>query len=216
MNKIDKILKTAADEIGYKEDPKTGFNKYNKEYYDKDCDYAWCVVFVWWVFKHCNLSELFYGGGKMNGCGRLYNYCKEHGTVVENKIPQRGDLILFEFNGQAHCHIGICEDYDGTYVTTIDGNTSDSSSSDGGQVLRRKRSKKYIWGVIRPEYGTVIGIQPKPTEEYITYTVKKGDVLSRIGRKYGVRWQDIAALNNIPNPNLIYPGQVLKLKGDKL
>lgn len=53
---------------------------------------------------------------------------------------------------------------------------------------------------------------PKPQhEDYRTYTVKPGDTLSKIGREFGVTYQAIAKLNNIPNPDLIYPGQVFKI-----
>ncbi|MDR1452934.1 MAG: LysM peptidoglycan-binding domain-containing protein [Candidatus Margulisbacteria bacterium] len=44
-----------------------------------------------------------------------------------------------------------------------------------------------------------------------TYTVVSGDNLSRIGQKFGLRWQDIARLNNISEPYIIHPGQALKL-----
>lgn len=47
-------------------------------------------------------------------------------------------------------------------------------------------------------------------EEY--YTVVKGDCLSSIAERYGTSWQWLAQVNNIPNPNLIYPGQVLRVK----
>lgn len=46
-----------------------------------------------------------------------------------------------------------------------------------------------------------------------TYTVKSGDTLSGIASKFGTTYQKIAADNGISNPNLIYPGQVLKIKG---
>lgn len=44
-----------------------------------------------------------------------------------------------------------------------------------------------------------------------TYTVRAGDNLSAIAAKYGTTYQALAAKNNIANPNLIYPGQVLKI-----
>ena len=44
-----------------------------------------------------------------------------------------------------------------------------------------------------------------------THTVKKGETLSGIAAKYGVTYQFLAKINNIPNPNLIYVGQVIKL-----
>ena len=44
-----------------------------------------------------------------------------------------------------------------------------------------------------------------------TYIVKKGDTLSSIASKYGLTYQYLAKYNNIVNPNLIYPGQVIKI-----
>jgi len=46
-----------------------------------------------------------------------------------------------------------------------------------------------------------------------TYTVVSGDTLSGIGSKLGVDWKAIASANNLSNPNLIYPGQVLVVPG---
>ena len=46
-----------------------------------------------------------------------------------------------------------------------------------------------------------------------TYTVKSGDTLSGIANIFGTTYQKIAELNGISNPNLIYPGQVLKISG---
>jgi LysM repeat protein len=46
-----------------------------------------------------------------------------------------------------------------------------------------------------------------------TYTVARGDTLSRIGAKTGIPWTTIANLNGIRAPYLIYPGQTLKLAG---
>ena len=44
---------------------------------------------------------------------------------------------------------------------------------------------------------------------YNTYTVQKGDTLSQIASKYRTTYQKLASYNNISNPNLIYPGQVI-------
>lgn len=46
------------------------------------------------------------------------------------------------------------------------------------------------------------------------YTIKRGDTLSGISRRYGVSVQNIENWNNIKNPNLIYPGQRLILYGN--
>ena len=43
------------------------------------------------------------------------------------------------------------------------------------------------------------------------YTVKQGDTLSAIARKYNTTYQVLAEYNRISNPNLIYPGQVIRI-----
>lgn len=43
----------------------------------------------------------------------------------------------------------------------------------------------------------------------IKYTVVWGDTLSAIALRYNTTYQELARINNIPNPNLIYVGQVL-------
>lgn len=46
-----------------------------------------------------------------------------------------------------------------------------------------------------------------------TYTVQSGDTLSGIAAKFGTSWQRLASDNGIPDPNVIYPGQVLAVNG---
>jgi resuscitation-promoting factor RpfA len=58
---------------------------------------------------------------------------------------------------------------------------------------------------------------PKAAVKYSgkTYTVKSGDTMGKIAAKLGVRggWQRLAAANKatVKNPNLIYPGQKLRI-----
>ena len=53
--------------------------------------------------------------------------------------------------------------------------------------------------------------EPAGEPEYRTYTVKSGDTLSEIAASYGVDWHEMARLNNLENPDLIFPGQVFKV-----
>lgn len=46
-----------------------------------------------------------------------------------------------------------------------------------------------------------------------TYTVQKGDTLSKIASKFGTTYQALASLNGIADPNKIYSGQILKVNG---
>ena len=56
---------------------------------------------------------------------------------------------------------------------------------------------------------------PAPAEvagdKFDTYTVKTGDTLFEICAREGVSLQDIARINNIENPDLIFPGQVFRI-----
>ena len=45
----------------------------------------------------------------------------------------------------------------------------------------------------------------------IVYTVKSGDTLSGICKKYGANWKKVAEYNQLKNPNLIYPNQKIKI-----
>lgn len=45
-----------------------------------------------------------------------------------------------------------------------------------------------------------------------TYTVKAGDTLGEIAMRFGTTWPELQRINNIPDANLIYPGQVLRLR----
>jgi GH25 family lysozyme M1 (1,4-beta-N-acetylmuramidase) len=53
--------------------------------------------------------------------------------------------------------------------------------------------------------------RPAPKPAAGAYTVKSGDSLSAIAAAHGTTWQALAKLNGIANPNVIHPGQVLKL-----
>ena len=44
-----------------------------------------------------------------------------------------------------------------------------------------------------------------------TYTVVPGDTLSRIAARFNTTYQALAQLNGIANPNLIYPGMLLRV-----
>ncbi|MGC9439249.1 peptidoglycan-binding protein [Streptomyces sp. WG5] len=50
---------------------------------------------------------------------------------------------------------------------------------------------------------------PKPTGS--TYTVLAGDSLSRIGKKLGIDWGDLAKANSLKAPYVIHPGDKLKV-----
>ena len=152
MATAEKILEIARSQIGTRESPANSDNvKYNTAYYGREVSgkYPWCAVFVWWVFREAGAPELYYGGGETAYCPTLMSFHKKQ--AVTDYRP--GDIVFFNFSGKSSAgHVGICESWDGTYITTIDGNTGSASEDNGGAVLRRRRHKKFIVGAYRPEY----------------------------------------------------------------
>lgn len=53
------------------------------------------------------------------------------------------------------------------------------------------------------------GSPPKPPSGGKIYIVKKGDTLFNIAKMFNVSVENIIKLNNLTNPDLIYPGQRL-------
>ena len=165
----EKILEAARGELGVKESP-AGSNrvKYNTAYYGKEVsgkNYAWCAVFVWWCFHEAGACGLYYGGGKTAYCPALLNFHRQQ-KVSGDYRP--GDVIFFNFSGKKNAaHVGICESWDGAYITTIDGNTGTGNEANGGAVMRRRRHKKYIVGAYRPGYREDETVNYEQWKEYM-------------------------------------------------
>ena len=153
MATAENLLDLARAELGTVESPANSNRvKYNTAYYGREVSgssYAWCAVFLWWLFREAGASELYYGGGKTAYCPTLLSF--HRGQWVTDYRP--GDIIFFNFSGKSNAqHVGICESYDGTYITTIDGNTGTDDEANGGAVMRRNRHRRYIVGAYRPAY----------------------------------------------------------------
>lgn len=147
----EKLLALARAELGVTESP-AGSNqvKYNTEY--GGGAKPWCCVFLWWLFRQAEASGLFFNGARTAYAPALLTYHKKQGQAVSGNY-QPGDVIFFDFNGNGTAdHVGLCERWDGTSITTIDGNTGTTSEANGGAVMRRTRNRKYICGAYRPAW----------------------------------------------------------------
>ena len=78
----------------------------------------------------------------------------------------------------------------------------------GQDRVNRLRTAGYDPAKVQAKVNAKLGAS-KPAVR--TYTVRSGDNLSSIAARYGTTYQALAAKNGISNPNLIYPGQVLKI-----
>lgn len=60
--------------------------------------------------------------------------------------------------------------------------------------------------------GQVLRVNGSANTASAYYTVRTGDTLSSIASRYGVSYQILASLNGLSNANLIFPGQILKIR----
>ena len=148
---VEKVIASGMKYIGTTS--KNNNVVFNTEYYGHEvsgADYAWCVVFQWYIFREAGLSKYFFNGAKVASCSAARKYHEAVGQVVYGDY-QRGDLLLFDFSGKKKRtqHIGICLENNGKTVKSLDGNTSSKSEDNGGTVNIRERVLKYVTCAIR-------------------------------------------------------------------
>lgn len=82
----------------------------------------------------------------------------------------------------------------------------------GNGAARKSALEKagYNYNTIQNLVNQKLGAKPVSSAQY--YTIKKGDTLSGIAKKYGTTYQYLAKLNGIPNPNKIQAGQKIRVK----
>lgn len=141
---------------------KYGYEMHEIEPKVMDFPAAWCDAFVDWCFVRAygvDRARKMIGGfddytklsvAKYKALGRFY----KANTVV----PLPGDQIFFSKDGETSgiYHTGFVEAVKNGYVTTIEGNTSDSAEvvPNGGGVYRKsyKLTNGKIYGYGRPLY----------------------------------------------------------------
>ena len=64
---------------------------------------------------------------------------------------------------------------------------------------------------LRITESDVTELNPVDNTIQVYYVVKDGDTLDGIARKFGITLNEILEYNDIENPNLIYPGQTIKI-----
>ena len=69
----------------------------------------------------------------------------------------------------------------------------------------------FIW--ITPVAADSPPVVQTQTSQDLIYTVQPGDTLLLVALKYNLNPAEIALVNQLPNPNLIFPGQQLVLPG---
>lgn len=138
--KDQQILNVATKEIGTGEAPEnSNCTKYGK-WFGWD-GVPWCGMFVSWVYAQAGypLGNIGFPRG-FAGCQTAVAHFKKAGKIVTN--PEPGDIVFFDFNGDGRFdHTGIfVKKNNNTTFDSIEGNTSVGNNTNGGFVMRRKRT----------------------------------------------------------------------------
>lgn len=145
------IVEVAKSQVGTKEKAYNNV-KYNTWYYGKevrdknsrDTSHAWCVVFISWCANKAGVSTDVVP--KTAGVGNIMNFYKNKGlykTRVSGYVPRAGDVVIF--NGGSHA--GLVVACDGSTVTVVEGNYSDSVALNTYKITNRS-----ISGYGTPDY----------------------------------------------------------------
>ena len=169
------VLKIARAQIGEKEDPLgSNKNKYGK-WYGVD-GVQWCAIFVSYCFYKAGLPLPATTPKGFAYCPSGVDWFRSKGRFFSE--PKIGDVVFFDwYKGIRACtindgdnvrcsdawHIGIVEkvNSDGS-ITSIEGNTSETSNGNGGGVMRQTRDRDLWYGFGRPNYSTVSRVSNYP------------------------------------------------------
>lgn len=218
----NQLIKTAKSFLGAKQGSAKHkeliniFNTIKPDGWAMTYSAAWCAAFA----SGCAIKT--FGTSKAKkyfplsaNCGTIITRAKRLGIWVESDSykPGVGDWILYDWDDSGRGdnkggpdHVGIVKKATKTKITVIEGNKGKSSEVGIREIPVNGR---YIRGFVTPKYSAMA---KSKTISTITYTVKRGDTLSTIAKKYGTTVKAIAAENGIKNKNLIYVGQKLKIK----
>jgi cell wall-associated NlpC family hydrolase len=142
---MSKIVEIAKAEIGTTEVPKdSNKTKYGK-WFGLD-GVAWCGMFVSWCYamRGKPLPNIGFKKG-FAGCQTAVAYFKKNNRIVTK--PNPGDIVFFDWNLDGrYDHTGIFVEWieDSKSFYSVEGNTSLTNQSNGGQVMLRKRNVKGV------------------------------------------------------------------------
>lgn len=150
---VSTLLQIAAWQIGVLESP-AGSNrvKYAEEYGLNG--QPWCLMYVWWVFREAGFN--LFRTASCTAFVRQYR-TKAPGQIVRANYKP-GDIVFFDFSGKRAKteHVGIVESVEANGVlVTIEGNTGTGNDTNGGAVMRRRRTQKLVTCAVRPKYAAL-------------------------------------------------------------
>ena len=149
----DLIINSAAAEEGTKESPANSNRTKYGVWYGLD-GVRWCAIFVSWIYNKAGvpLGKVDSSNG-FHYCQSAYNHWKLNKELTKN--PKKGDIVLFDWQGDGHCdHTGIFDSWrsgDKLSFYCWEGNTAVGNNSDGGMVMKRLRSATLVKAFVSPK-----------------------------------------------------------------
>ena len=153
------------------------------------------------------------------------NYAITCECASDNKSPYTFNKEVFE--SLIKLCVDVCRRYNKTKLVFIADKTKAKAYSPAANEMQLVYHKFYAnkacpgqWFIehtdefiarVNAQIGQAAPTQGNDAPTGETYTVKHGDTLAAIARKYGTTWQILARYNRISSPNLIRPGQTIKI-----
>lgn len=214
------------------------FSRWNKSYKAGEINRQVCVhAFVddkeVWQYLPWN-HRGWHAGGSANDTHIGIEMCEPAGhsytggTMVGYDAQKQAKYFEAVYNNTVELAVELCKEFGLTEKNIIDhseGHKLGIASNHGDvahwfprhdknmntfrEAVRRALAQDKAPDVVEPKPATPA---PPVDNNWVTYTVRKGDTLSKIAMKYdGISWVDIAEFNGLSNPNLIKVGQKLKI-----
>jgi lysozyme len=179
----------------------------------------WCGIYAsqsWWQ-NYLNGLDRFtkwvarYSDKKPEGISGSYDIWQYSSTGSVPGITGNVDMSI--------CYRDLVAEIRGSSTSTTTASKTNEQIADeviagawgSGDERRVKLSAAgYDYATIQALVNQKLGVSTTSTKQY--YTVKNGDTLSGIAKKYGTTVNSIVSLNGISNPNKIYTGQKLRVK----
>ena len=145
-------------------------------------------------------------------------------TVSDADKPAAIEVVKRTYASAVELFAQLCRKFeldplgDGVIIGHAEGYAHGIASNHGDpEHIWRQLGLPYTMDTFRRDVATKMGkIDTSKPENEVIYIVRKGDTLSAIGVKFGVKWADIVKANGIVDPSLIYPGQILKIPNAKV
>jgi hypothetical protein len=138
----DAALQKAVTQLGVKESPPdTNKVKYCTWY---GMTGPWCAMFTTWCYETSGDSPAFVQGSRYSYVPYIVSDARagKNGLTTTDD-PEPGDLVCYDwqFDG-TYDHVGLFENWSSpSTFNAIEGNTSINNDSNGGEVMRRSRTR---------------------------------------------------------------------------